>query len=78
VLPRIWIVVLALALVAVQVHAGIELGDVTAEHADDELAVAVTVSIAPPPTRAASPRLEDAMPPAPARTRIFRPPRAAS
>ena len=74
-LPRIWVVLLALALLGTPFHSDVFV-DVTAEHADDEAAIHVeTVVLAGSLARTVCMPPDDDIPTAPARTRVFRPPR---
>ena len=74
-LPRIWVVLLTVLLLASQVHAEIQLCDTTAEHADDELVMLVAITVVTPSARAVSTPRPEHVPPAPQLARIFRPPR---
>ena len=76
-LLRIWTLLLTVLLLAAPAGSAFAETDGQAEHAADELVTQIAVELpAPMPARVAIVRTDEPLPPSPALSRVFRPPRS--
>ena len=76
VLPRIWVILLTVLLLAAPAGVIAEASDATAEHCDDLAALGDASLVETAPKRAICIIPVDDVPPPPAPARVFRPPRS--